>query len=1336
MTKKVKGAIVSIEVTDEGSLKELGLEADKTSKKLNKTGKSTRDVNRNMQAMSGRVESGTKGFARMQQGTGGLVQSYAILASTLFAVGAAFRAFQNAANIENQIKGFRMLGEITGQSMMGVTAAVRGATGGLLNFQDAAQQASIGMAAGFTQEQLAGLAEGAKLASVTLGRDLTDSFNRLIRGVTKAEPELLDELGIILRLDIATRKFANANGLIAEKLTISQRRAAVFEEVQRQLIANFGAMEQEADKLLNPFDRLATKISDFFIQIQGPFVSVFGGIADFISANFGALITVVTMFSISILKQIVPSFQSMGAAAETAGNAAKKKLRTLNADIKTQQGGIKKIEKSFSASEVRKNKIFKAELKRRKISLKAFTAMTIKEQKKLIASIIADEKRGATHTKKMNKQRLMAYQAVDKRLRVISKQTTKTIAAHFKIMGFQIQGVFTRIQIAGQGALMKIGTAARGLAPVFATLGAIMNMAFGVLMAFFTAKFIVDLLPFTKRINASLQAINETNKVLQETMVDLAHTFAGDLAEKRVRQIKEEFEGLEGAVMAANFEMKRLDNILKRGMSGGNFIEDLENSIAQNFGQGQERSAAAHIFAPGRKDRGAAGFESEAYRAQVKGILMQLSTMALQEMEGFKAMGDEAFDKLGFSLFEQIFSASGNMEAFANFKADFEEIMTMKNVQSRQSALQRLLEDTMSRLSDTYDEGNAFLQITEEGNVVITDITRALIGYSEHTINNFKEVTSVITNTEEAAKSLKETISNMMPKPSQAESTISAIDNVLTQFTEIDEASGKRTLKRFDLAIEEEERNVSILQVLKDQLGIKLELTDNAELDATLAAQILEKEMARLEVADLIVDTHKMIAALSKLEMGNLKFLNTRTAKRLQTEQKIFDLRTLMAYNIAKDEVKNLGDLATLGDKVEENRQRGVATQIAVNRELQNQVELLEASLDRIEMLGKSLLETFDKAAASNLATLFETANLGEFGGKELGLGIAKELRKTSAKALAETFVDPVTRALTPERFKRMRDLDPAQKILAVHKQHIEGLGKVLQAHISAMPGASTMNIPEFTPTDPNLMKYGDLFPKLGDDGKLEGGFREAIGGFGTNLKNFIFGQKGRVGYSDFDHAAYLEGRKTDPSFMSGLDDLNEAEKTELFSTGNLEAVQDIPNIFERFFGADGMFAKVGKGIFGKEGLFAKIGKSLFGEDGLLSGMFKGIFGGGEGGGGFIKFLGGLFGGAGAGATGLARGGIMGYSSGGVARQPTYIVGEGKQHEAVVPLPDNRSIPVNLQGAMGNQNNTNITVNIDGTGTQSSVDSQGSKEFADAINGVVQAEIERQMRPGGILAGG
>ena len=117
-----------------------------------------------MQAMSGRVESGTKGFARMQQGTGGLVQTYAILASTLFAVGAAFRALENAANIQNQIKGFKELAAITGTSMLSTTAAVREATGGLLEFQAASQQVAIATAAGFSKDQIVGLAEGAKLS--------------------------------------------------------------------------------------------------------------------------------------------------------------------------------------------------------------------------------------------------------------------------------------------------------------------------------------------------------------------------------------------------------------------------------------------------------------------------------------------------------------------------------------------------------------------------------------------------------------------------------------------------------------------------------------------------------------------------------------------------------------------------------------------------------------------------------------------------------------------------------------------------------------------------------------------------------------------------------------------------------------------------------------------------------------------------------------------------------------------------------------------------------------------------------------------------------------------
>ena len=54
---------------------------------------------------------------------------------------------------------------------------------------EAAQAAAIGTAAGLSPTQITALGKAAKDTSTVLGRDLTDSFNRLVRGVTKAEPE-------------------------------------------------------------------------------------------------------------------------------------------------------------------------------------------------------------------------------------------------------------------------------------------------------------------------------------------------------------------------------------------------------------------------------------------------------------------------------------------------------------------------------------------------------------------------------------------------------------------------------------------------------------------------------------------------------------------------------------------------------------------------------------------------------------------------------------------------------------------------------------------------------------------------------------------------------------------------------------------------------------------------------------------------------------------------------------------------------------------------------------------------------------------------------------------
>jgi hypothetical protein len=110
-------------------------------------------------------------------------------------------------------------------------------------------------------------------------------------------------------------------------------------------------------------------------------------------------------------------------------------------------------------------------------------------------------------------------------------------------------------------------------------------------------------------------------------------------------------------------------------------------------------------------------------------------------------------------------------------------------------------------------------------------------------------------------------------------------------------------------------------------------------------------------------------------------------------------------------------------------------------------------------------------------------------------------------------------------------------------------------------------------------------------------------------------------------------------------------------------------------------------------------------------------------------------------AFGFANGGIMTgdgpmplrrYAGGGIASSPQLAMfGEGSMPEAYVPLPDGRRIPVAMKGGGGG---TNVTVNVDASGSQVQGDAGKSEQLGRVISQAVQAELVRQKRPGGILA--
>ena len=72
--------------------------------------------------------------------------------------------------------------------------------------------------------------------------------------------------------------------------------------------------------------------------------------------------------------------------------------------------------------------------------------------------------------------------------------------------------------------------------------------------------------------------------------------------------------------------------------------------------------------------------------------------------------------------------------------------------------------------------------------------------------------------------------------------------------------------------------------------------------------------------------------------------------------------------------------------------------------------------------------------------------------------------------------------------------------------------------------------------------------------------------------------------------------------------------------------------------------------------------------------------------------------------------------------------------EAVVPLGNDRSIPVELSGGGGGGNVVNVSISMNGQGqAQSQVSGDGLQGLGRSVGNLVQAHLQQEMRPGGIL---
>lgn len=328
MAKKTK---VQIDIEVNGKMqkatvaaKDLRKALDGIDKSNKKAAKSAGTLDRNMKGASSASANMTKNFSKMAQGGGGIAAIYAQIAAQVFAVSAAFQFLKSSADVSKLIKGQEALGAVTGTAYKTLTRDLQAATGGQLAYAEAAQAAAIGSAAGLSSGQLEDLGKAARNASAALGRDLTDSFNRLIRGVTKAEPELLDELGIILRLEDATRDYALSVGKSAGDLSTFERSQAVVNNVLGQAEDKFGKIAKIMDPGAESLNRFLTSFDELLIQIKTGVIDALRPVFDFLANNTSALVTAFAALAAIIVKSLIPNFGQYAKSATAASFGVKR----------------------------------------------------------------------------------------------------------------------------------------------------------------------------------------------------------------------------------------------------------------------------------------------------------------------------------------------------------------------------------------------------------------------------------------------------------------------------------------------------------------------------------------------------------------------------------------------------------------------------------------------------------------------------------------------------------------------------------------------------------------------------------------------------------------------------------------------------------------------------------------------------------------------------------------------------------------------------------------------------------------------------------------------------
>ena len=465
---------IQIDVMVNGKMEKATISAKKLKKALDGATDSQEELNassrRGYRAAQGTAQNtanSTKAFAKQAGVVGGLVPIYATFAANVFAVSAAFGVLSRNAAIQQLETSLDSIGVAAGKNLPLVAENLRNITGQAISTEAALRATAVATTSGYSTSQLQNLTKVATGASIALGRSLPDALDRLVRGTAKLEPEILDELGIIVRLDQATREYAAELGKTAGELTQFERQQAFLNATIDQGLSKYQKIAQSVDP--NPYDRLAAAFDNLTKTALGFINTAVTPIIEFLSANPLGLISALTLLGSTVASQILPALSDMADEAKKSFEVFSKEAeKAKKAAISEFDEIAKKIETTDLTPKGAKNIIetkgvenlvaedFKAIDKSYNLSIKSREAnverlkeveQSLRGQQKAASQAYIREKEAEIAVLQQEREALLSLGAADRTTRDLSERDINT-SVSAGIASAEVEAL-ARIQEAG-----------------------------------------------------------------------------------------------------------------------------------------------------------------------------------------------------------------------------------------------------------------------------------------------------------------------------------------------------------------------------------------------------------------------------------------------------------------------------------------------------------------------------------------------------------------------------------------------------------------------------------------------------------------------------------------------------------------------------------------------------------------------------------------------------------------------------------------------------------------------------------------------------------------------